>query len=63
MDTWKRHILNRGEESTSLEALFCFKLRYISILWKFSLENDKKISVEINSKPKDCVGCTIACLS
>ena len=63
MDTWKKHILNRGEESTSIAALVCFKLIYFSILWKFSLENDKNLSVEMNSKPKNCVEWAIAFLS
>ena len=63
MDIWKNHILNRGEESTSVAALACFKLRYFSILWKFSLENNKNVSVEINSKPKNCVSWTIVFLS
>ena len=57
------HILNRREESTSIAALVCFKLRYFSIIWKFSLENNKNLSEEINSKPKNCVGWTIAFLS
>ena len=30
---------------------------------KFSLENNKNFSVEINSKPKNCVGWTIVFLS
>ena len=63
MDTWKKHILNRGEESTSTAALVCCKLSYFSILWTFSLENNKNFSAEINSKPKNCVGWTIAFLS
>ena len=63
MDSWKTHILNCGEESISTAALACFKLRYFSIFWKFSLENNKNFSVEINSKPKNCVGWTIAFLS
>ena len=63
MDIWKKHILNRGEESASVAALACSKLRYFLILWKFSLENNKNFSVEINSKPKNCVGWTIAFLS
>ena len=33
------------------------------MLWKFSLENNKYFSIEINSKPKNCVGWTIAFLS
>ena len=52
MDTWKKYILNRGVESTSIAALVCFKLRYFSILWKLSLENNKTFSVEINSSLK-----------
>ena len=36
---------------------------YFSILWKFPLENNKNFSVEINSKPKNCVGWTMAFLS
>ena len=63
MDTLKKHILNREEESTSIAAVVCFKLRYFSILWKFSLENNKNFSVEKNSKPKICVGWTIGFLS
>ena len=39
------------------------ELSYFSILWKFSLENDKNFSVRINSKPKNCVGWIIAFLS
>ena len=57
------HILNCGEESISTAALACFKLRYFSIFWKFSLENNKNFSVEINSNPKNCVGWAIAFLS
>ena len=63
INTRKKHILNRQEESTSIAALASFKLRYFSILWKFSLENNKNFSVEVNSKPKNCVGWTIAFLS
>ena len=63
MDIWKKHILNRGEESTSIAALVCFKLKYSLILWKFSLENNKNFSVEINSKLKNCVWWTKAFLS
>ena len=63
MDTWKKHILNRGEDCTSIAALVWFKLRYFSILCKFSLENNKNFSVVINSKTKNCVGQTIAFLS
>ena len=63
MDTLKKHILNCGEESTSIAALVCFKLRYFSRFWKFSLENNKNFSVETNSKPKNCVGWAIAFLS
>ena len=59
MDPWRKDILNRGEESTSIAALVCFKLRYLSILWNFSLKNNKKYSVEIKSKPKNCAGWTI----
>ena len=33
------------------------------MLWKFSSENNKNFSVEINSKPKNCIGWTIAFLS
>ena len=50
-------------KSTSIIALVCFKLRYFSILWKFSLEINQNFSVEINSKPKNCVGWAIAFLS
>ena len=60
--TRKKHFSNRREESTSIAALVCFKLRY-SILWKFSLENNKNFSVKINSKPENCVGWRIAFLS
>ena len=63
MDIWKKHILNRGEESISIIALVCYKLRYFSILWEFLLKNNKNVSVEINSKPKNYVGWTIAFLS
>ena len=63
MDTWEKHILNRGEESTSIAALVYFKLRYFSILWKFSLQNNKNFSAEINSKPKNSVGWTVTFLS
>ena len=59
----KKHILNRREESTSTAVLVCFKLRYFSILWKFSFENNENVSVEINSKSKNCVGWIIAFLS
>ena len=62
MDTRKKHILNRREESISTTDLVCFELRYFSILWKFSLENKKSFSVEIDSKSKNCVGWTIAFL-
>ena len=58
MGPWKKDILNRREKSTSTAALVCVKLRYFSILWKFSLRNNKKYSVEINSKPKNCAGWT-----
>ena len=63
MNTPKKHILNRTEESTSIAALICVNLRYFSILWMFSIENNKIFSVEINSKPKNCVGWIIAFLS
>ena len=63
MGTWKKHILNRGEESTSIVALVCFELRHFSILWKFSLENNKTFSIEINSKLKKYVGWAKAFLS
>ena len=59
----KKYILNRGEESTYIAIPICFKLRYFSILWKFSSENNKNFSVETNSKPKNCIGWTIAFLS
>ena len=58
MDPWKKNILNRREKSTSTAALVCVKFRYFSILWKFSLRNNKKYWVEINSKPKNCAGWT-----
>ena len=63
MDTWKKYILNRGDESTSIAALACFKLGYFSILRKFSLENKKTFSVKMNSKPQNCVRWTIAFFS
>ena len=62
MHTWKKHILNRGEESTSFAAQVFFKLRYFSIHWNFPLENNKIFSVDINSK-LNCVGWTIVFLS
>ena len=52
MDTWEKHILNRGEESTSDAALVYFEFRCFSILWKFSLGN-KNFSGEINSTGAD----------
>ena len=63
MDTWKKHILNLGKESTSIAAPESFKLRYFSILEKFQLKNNKNVSLEINWKPKNCVGWTITFLS
>ena len=62
MHNWKKYILNRGEESTSIAALVFFKLRYFLIHWNFPLENNKIFSVDTNSK-LNCVGWTIAFLS
>ena len=63
MDTWKKHILNREEESNSIAALVYFKLKYLSISLKLSSENNKDFSIEINLNPKNCVEWTIAFLS
>ena len=62
MHNWKKYILNRGEDSTSIAALVFFKLRYFLIHWNFPLENNKILSVDTNSK-LNCVGWTIAFLS
>ena len=40
-----------------------FQMEVFSIHWKFSLENNGNFSVETNSKPKNCVGWTIAFLT
>ena len=60
MDTWKKHILNREEESNSVAAVVYFKLRYFSITLKLSSENNKNFSIEINPNPKNCAEWTIA---
>ena len=39
------------------------QIEVFSILWEFLLKNNKNVSVEINSKPKNYVGWTIAFLS
>ena len=53
----------KSQRRISIAALVCLKLRYFSILWKLSLENNKNFSAEINLKPKNYVGWTIAFLS